>query len=758
MSKKYFLLFLFTGLSFGIFAQNAQIKGKVIAENYPIEGATVQVQKSNNGVVTDVNGNFTIKNLEAGTYTLEVNFIGFERYTQRVTLKANQLLELTIELKSDLMLLEEVVIVDAQSGLNTRTPYSVSKIDAKGIEFKGNPSGVMGIITQDPAVYGAEMGQGIVKPFIRGLGFSRVVTIFQSNKIENHQWGADHGLGLNDLGVASVDIIKGPASILYGSGAIGGVLLIKDDESYLNGSKWTGNFGSTFNSASLGGRFNGSLGKKFDNGIFVAVDAAHESHADYVDGNNRIIGNSRFNTTNFRAHTGIKKDNFSNKLSYTYLEQNLGIISDDEMDDELSLATTRSDRSKQLPLQNVVDHIISYRQQTQHNDWETAVSLSYHMNTRKEIEEAFDAVDLGLHQTHLFYNARVSHQTTSRLSNTIGVQGSFIENRNLVSAGEILLPDSRTKDVGLYWMSGIDWKDFFFQLGARYDNRTVTALADRDQLVDYGFILPGNPANRRLNVDFSGWTGSLGVSRKIDNHHTIKLNLATGFRAPDLAELFSNGPHPGTNRFEVGNANFNREQSFQADVNWIFTSSKFKASLAFFGNLIDQYIFFTDSGETNADGLEIWEFQQTDARLYGTEFQFSYDVFENQRLVLQATANKVVGEDRVNRGYLTFVPANNYMLRADYKPFEGKNWNTFVIWRYVDRQNRPGINEQITPMYALLNAGITNDFKLGANTLAVGLTASNLLNRVYVDHMSILRAFGVHQVGRNIMLNAQYRF
>ncbi|MEI2422086.1 carboxypeptidase-like regulatory domain-containing protein, partial [Arthrospira platensis SPKY2] len=102
MSKKYFLLFLFTGLSFSIFAQNAQIKGKVIAENYPVEGATVQVQKSNNGVVTDVNGNFTIKNLEAGTYTLEVNFIGFERYTQRVTLKANQLLELTIELKSDL--------------------------------------------------------------------------------------------------------------------------------------------------------------------------------------------------------------------------------------------------------------------------------------------------------------------------------------------------------------------------------------------------------------------------------------------------------------------------------------------------------------------------------------------------------------------------------------------------------------------------------------------------------------------------------
>lgn len=758
MPKKYFLTAFFLVFLACAHAQFSEIKGLVTTENYPVEGAAVEIIRLSKGTVTNERGYFELKNLEPGTYVIEVSYIGFEKYSQRIQLRPNQSLELFIDLKSESMLLEEVTIVDAQSGLNTRTPYSVSKLDARGIDFKGNPSGVMGIISQDPAVYGAEMGQGIVKPFIRGLGFSRVVTIFQSNKIENHQWGADHGLGLNDLGISYVDIIKGPASILYGSGAIGGVLLIKDDESYLNTTHWTGNFGSTFNSASLGTRFNASLGKKFDNGFFAAADAARESHADYLDGNGRIIGNSRFNTTNFRAHTGIKKESFSNKFSYTFLEQKLGIIEEDEMDDSATLATTRSDRNMQLPFQNVVDHIITYRQNTQQGDWETALSVSYHMNTRKEIEEDFDDIDLGLHQTHLFYNARVSHQTTDNLQNTLGLQGSFIENRNLAAAGEILLPDSKTRDIGVYWMSGLDWKDYFFQVGVRNDNRVVTALADREQLIDYGFLLPGNPDNRRLTVDFSGWTGSFGVSRKLDQRNTIKLNFATGFRAPDLAELFSNGPHPGTNRFEVGNANFNREQSFQADVNWMYTSPKFKASVAFFGNLVDQFIYFTNSGQVNADGLEIWEFQQTDARLYGTEIQVSYDAFENQRLVFQATANKVVGEDRLNGGFLTFIPANNFLLRADYRPFEGKNYNTFVSWRYVDRQNRPGIGEEMTPMYALLNAGISNDYNFGDNTLSVGITASNLLNRVYVDHMSILRAFGVHQVGRNIMLNAQYRF
>src|SRR5690606_2100779 len=125
-----------------------------------------------------------------------------------------------------------------------------------------------------------ELGPGIVKPFIRGLGFSRVVTLYQNNKLENHQWGQDHGLGLNGLGVRSVDIIKGPASILYGSGAIGGVLIVKDDESYLSSETITGNIGSTFNSTSNGFRTYGSLGKKFHNNLFFGFDAAYENHAD----------------------------------------------------------------------------------------------------------------------------------------------------------------------------------------------------------------------------------------------------------------------------------------------------------------------------------------------------------------------------------------------------------------------------------------------------------------------------------------------
>jgi len=744
--------------SFSLQAQTNKLVGFVYSENTPLELANVTIPSLKIGVSTNAKGEFELNSIPDGTHEIEVSNLGFETIIEKMSFKNGQVIKKRFEMVPSFMSLDEVVVVDIQSGLSTRTPYSIAKIDAKGIEKKGNPSGIMGLVMDDPAVYGAEMGQGIVKPFIRGLGFSRVVTIYQSAKIENHQWGADHGLGLNDLGVGSIDIVKGPASILYGSGALGGVLLVKDDESYFNTRNITGNIGTTFNSVSNGYRTHFSVGKSFDNGFFAAADAAYENHADYKDGSGRLIGNSRYNNSNFRLHTGINKKNFSNKLSYTFLDQRLGIIGDEEMEEGMSMATTRNDRSMQLPFQKVSDHIISYRQTSQHDLWDTALSVSYQINDRQEIEEDFNEVDLGLVQSHLFFNARASHQTTKNFKNTMGVQGSFIHNQNLKEAKEILIPDAKSNDMGIYYMGNLELGDYFLQGGIRYDFRSVTADASAQNLIDYGFILPGNPESRKLTKDFAGFTGSLGVSRKINTENTVKLNVSTGFRAPDLAELFSNGPHPGTNRFEQGNAEFDREQSYQLDVNWLYTSPKFRTSFALFGNSVENFIFFTDTNETTDDGLEIWGFLQTKALLYGTEMQFGYHPFGDNNLSFTATLNIVRGEDVDNNRNLTFIPANNYSFRTDFRPFKGKSTQTFLQLRMVDRQDLPGLNEEVTPMYALLNAGINHEFTVQKQQIVVGLTGNNLLNRTYVDHMSILRAFNVPHAGRNIMLNAQYRF
>lgn len=753
-----FIILFFMAPWKGLFSQEAVISGKVVFEGEPISFVTIGIPGLGIGVATDHFGEFVLQDVPPGEHILHVSRIGYGRQEKHVDVGPGQTVTMEIELKPTNVFLDEVVVVDEQTGLTNRTPHSISRIEAKELTVKGHPSGLVGIVSQVPGVQNADMGQGISKPFIRGLGFSRVVTVFQGNKLENHQWGADHGLGVNDLGVSSVEVVKGPASIFYGSGAIGGVLLVKDDESYLRSKDLTGSAGLTYNSVSAGVRPWISLGKSLENGLFFAADAAVESHADYRDGEKRTIGNSRYNNQTIRLHAGWNSRKFKNKLSYTFLRQNLGIIEADEMVDSLSLATTRHDRKMQLPFQEVSDHVLSYRQNTVHDQFITSLNLSYHVNDRDEIEDEFDVVDLGLRLSHLYYNARLSHKTSEFMESNLGVQGSVRESMNKTTAEEILIPDASVYETGVYYMAGFSLGAYFLQAGLRYDYHIMEARANADHIVDYGYTLPGDPDSQKLTRVFSGWTGSAGFSRSIRKHSLFKVNFSSGFRSPDMAELFSNGHHPGTSRFEVGNASFDREQSYQLDADWLYESPAFRFGSAIFVNTIDNYIYFTGTGQYTDEGLEIWEFHQDNAFLYGGELQVAWTPSIHHDLEVRATSNLVRGINRSNKENLTYIPAGNYCLRIQGKPLVKLGSQAFIKVNYIDRQNRPGPGEESTPGYVLLNAGVTHDLPLNGNTLSLGITGFNLLNNMYTDHMSILRAFNITQTGRNIMGSVRYSF
>lgn len=747
-------------LLFGItgFAQSGQISGEILSEDGPVPFANVYIENLRSGTTTNENGTYSLKNIPRGTHTLQISAVGYETVKKSISILPNQKLQMDFRLEISSSELLEVLIIDEQSGLARRTPYNVSSISMVGIENKGNPNGMMGILREVPGIYGAEFGQGIVKPFIRGLGFSRIVTIYQGNKLENHQWGADHGLGINDLGIKSVDVIKGPASVLYGSGALGGVLLSKDDDFYLNSRKLTGNLGVTYNSISNGIRTIGSLGKSYENNMFFALNAAYETHADYKNGEGRIIGNSRFNTQTIRLHTGIEKDNFQNKLSFTYNNQDLGIISDEEMIPSKSLVTTRIDRDMQIPFQEVEDYLISYNQGTQSESIETFVHLSHHFNDRKEIETEFDMVDLGLMQHHSFYNLRLRFPK-GKIKHSIGTQGSYKQNNNLETAQKFLIPDARTFESGIYYLSSLDLESIFLQGALRYDYRTVTADATSSALVAYDFILPGNPENRKLTKTFSGWTGSLGMTTKLNTKNTLKLNFSTGFRAPDLAELFSNGPHPGTSRFEKGNENFGREQSFQADANYSYRKNDFHGQVSIFGSRINNYIFFASTGEIREeDGLEVWSYLQTNADFYGVEFNLKHSWLENNRLETAISGAIVRASERGTNENLSFIPPNNYNAEISYFTLQDRSLYLFSKLRLIDDQNRTGFNEEKTPGYVLVNLGASKKIHFNKIDMEIGITVYNALNKTYVDHMSILRAFNVSSPGRNLMLNLNWKF
>jgi iron complex outermembrane receptor protein len=589
------------------------------------------------------------------------------------------------------------------------------------------------------------------------VGFSRVVTLFQGNKLENHQWGADHGLGINELGIGRVDIIKGPASLLYGSGAIGGVLLMQDDERLWRETQWRGELGVTLHSNSLGVRPTFRLGRSFSSGFFIGFDAALSSHADYKAGEGRTIGNSRFSNRTLRLHAGFRGTRMNHRFSYTHNHQTLGIVEDSEMEE--SLATSGNDRSKLLPYQTVADHILSYNFKWVNDDWVSNVHFSHHLNTRREIEGAFDEVDLGLIQHHTFYTARLSRSGAEGWQHTLGLQGSRVDNRNMTAALDILIPDALSWENGLFYLGSREWGSYFIQGGLRYDYRKITADASATHLVDYGFILPGNPTDRMLPTSFDGWTGSLGMTRFDSYGGSLRLNLSTGYRAPDLAELFSNGPHPGTNRFEVGNANFEREQSFQIDLNYSITGHRWKGQISGYSNWIEHFTFFKSTGEVRSeDGLTIWAFEQAPALLYGFELEGSYAFLERQNLRTEFSAALFRGERRDLTENLTFIPQDNLRAGLSYSPGRLDKLNFSTYWSYFARQNRPGFEEEATDSYSLLESHIKYKWSWANQNLSLGLSGFNLLDERYVPHMSLLRAFEIPNPGRNLVLNIRFEF
>lgn len=748
------LLIAFPGL---IIAQHHTISGEILGMDEPVPFAQVWLDDSQTYTTTNAQGLFKIPHLPHGKHLLVVSAAGFQPFQMEVILNGSSQLFLTIELAPITEELQTILLESEQIGLQRNTPYNLSLVNLQGMLKENHPNGIMGMLRQQPGVHGAEMGQGIVKPFIRGLGFSRIVSIYQGNKLENHQWGADHGLGINDLGVKAVEVIKGPASVLYGSGALGGVLITKDEDAYRKKDDLSGSLSNSINSLSNGFRTAASLGGKINGDWFAATDLGYEQHADYQSANGRRIGNSRFRAGTIRLHTGLEKENFSNKLSFTYNAQQLGIITDKEMQPEHSLVTDSWDYSMQLPYQEIQDYLLSYNQSTLGKHFDTYLHLSHHFNDRKEIESSLNAVDLGLKQHHSFLNARVSLKT-EMLLHQLGVQGSFIRTENYAEALDLLIPDAQVFETGFFYMGTLHAGPYFLQAALRYDYRKVSAYANKKQFVDYGFTLPGEPQNRQLSKHFSGFTGSVGATRHIGEKHSIKANLATGFRAPDLAELFSNGPHPGTSRFEKGNIGFKREQSYQFDWQYEYQSNSFKAAVSAFGMKLKDYIFFRATGESHPENeLQVWSYSQEDVNFYGIDMETTWKI--NNRFSSKLTGSLVRAQEKQSNEHLNMIPSDNLRMEMTYRVLPDHSLQVSSQWHLVAPQRRTPPTEEVTSGYGLVHLMASKNFSLTKQQfIEVALTLENILDQRYVDHLSLLRPFDIPGTGRNVRAGLKYSF
>lgn len=737
-------------------AQDLKLSGRVIdkTNNSPIPGVTVFIPELNRGAVTDLDGTFTITALPQKNLTVQISFVGYGTIVKKIEAKAN-MDDIVIQLEEDIANMDEVVISGAYVMSKESSPISIEKVGRADILKAPAPS-LMTALTRTPGVSEISLGPGISKPVIRGLSFSRVLSVYQGGRFENQQWGADHGLGLSETGIGNVEMIKGPASLIYGSGAMAGVVnLIEEKDAAVGDVEGDVNLRAYSNSLGL----RSDLGVKgtTTKGLMWSARGAVESHADYLDGDGNAIGNTRFNTQNFKTGVGLQKKWGDTRLRYTYLKQKLGIMEPDILDE---LVTTRGDRKSQVPYQDVTDHFFNSETNVFLGEDKLKATFGYHMNFREEVESGPDVVDLGLKIKNFLYDIKYFKAINPHLEAIVGVQGFYFRNINYANAQEFLIPDATKDDRSLYGLLNYNKDKWVLQGGLRYDYRKVTADASSQHFIDFGFILPGEPEDRKLTRDFSGFTASGGATFRPNNHWRFRANVAQGFRAPDLAELFSNGVHPGTSRFERGNASFQREQNIQTDFGVRYAGKGFALSGEVFYNFIDNYIFFAPTGEMEGD-LDIWEFEQADARLYGTELEFELNPSQAKWLGFTTSYSMVIGQRRDDWSYLPYIPAFRWIQSVDFRLQDMgaiKRPYISVLGSWIFDQNRAAPLEETTPGYYLLGMNVGGNIAVGSNTLDVYLSGTNLLNKTYLDHMSLFRPFGINQTGRNIALNVRIPF
>ena len=732
---KKLIITLILGFSAILSAQNS-VTGKITdTKNQPIIGVSIYAPELHKGTSTDENGKYTLSNIPTGTAKLTFAFTGFATQNKTINvLKKENILDIILE--ETVLHMDEVIVSTAFNKIQSQNVMKVEHSSIKELQQKGTSTLIEGLATI-PGVSQVSTGTSIGKPVIRGLSGNRVLVYSQGVRIENQQFGDEHGLGLNDAGIESVEVIKGPASLLYGSDALGGVLYF-NPEKFANAGTFTTNFSQKFFSNTLGS--NSSLGLKTstENWKFLAR-GTYNTHSDYKVAEGDRVTNTRYNETDFKTGIGYSNSKFSSVFRYNYNDLDLGIP-------EEGIAEQTTNKKTDYPKQGVFNHLLSLNNVFFFEKSKLDVDLGYISNDRSEFEDSQVAI-LHMKLNTFNYDAKYYLPKLGKFESIVGIQGMHQTNKN--SGEEYLIPDATTNDFGFFGTGNYEWKSNVIQAGLRFDNRKITTTAHGISGEEGSF--------EAIDKSFDSFNASLGYKTNLAKDLSLRLNVASGFRAPNLAELTSNGIHEGTNRYEVGNSDLKTEQNVQTDLNLEYKSSHIEFFVNGFYNHINNYIYTSPTGEVIDDNA-VFDYIQNDAKLYGGEIGLHFHPHPLDWLHYETSFETVTGKKQ-NGDYLPLIPANNWnnTIRTEFKI---KNWledgfATLNVSSTFNQNNVSGF-ETKSNGYTLLNLGFGGKVKLGKTVFDLNLNANNLLDKEYTAHLSRLKIDGIPNMGRNIVLGVNF--
>jgi iron complex outermembrane receptor protein len=705
--------------------------------------ANVYFPQLEKGTLTNEDGTFSISNIPSGNYKIIISYVGFETLSQTLNTTSSEVFN--FNLKPSAIEMEEVIISTPFHKLQSENVMRVERETISDLKSKGAINLSDGI-TNISGVESISTGLSVGKPVIRGLSSNRVLVYAQGVRLENQQFGDEHGLGLSDSGIESVEVIKGPASLLYGSDALGGVLYL-NPELYAKDQTTAADFSTRYFSNTKG--YSSNLGFKSSSDQFrFLIRASQSEHSDYETKDYRVT-NSRFREQDLKTGLGYQSSKFKTDFRYNLNLSKIGLP------EELGVQNTN--RTPLEPNQNLTNHILSSKNTWFFNNSRLEANFGYLYNDRKEFEDHHHEEDEeheegeltedeeedeeedeapALHMKLKTFNFDVKYHLPvyGKFETIVGTQGMHQTNNNY--GEELLIPDATTKDAGVFAMSHIHFEDYDVQIGARFDHRSIQV-------------------NNQFTRSFNSFNGSIGAKTTLFNKVITRLNIASGFRAPNLAELASDGTHEGTNRYEIGNSNLKNEQNIQTDLVLEYKNEHFEIFANGFYNHINNYIFLAPDGSF-IDEDPVFNYLQTNAQLYGGEFGVHLHPHPLDWLHLESSFETVTGIQ--NDTNLPLIPANSFKntLRVEFKNKTFYDGFAFFRVQNTFAQNNVSNFETSTDGYTLLSAGFGSSFKVLKNDLELNISGTNLTNQLYINHLSRLKTDGIGNIGRNISIGLKY--
>jgi iron complex outermembrane receptor protein len=759
-------------------------------DNSSITGASIYIPDLKKGTLSDVDGGFTVDKLPRGRFLVQFKFIGYAAVAMLID--TGQPVAVNILLTNSVTELNEIVI----SGISHSTelkknPIPIATLSSDLLNANASTN-IIENVAQEPGVYHVSTGVAVAKPVIRGLGYNRIITLYDGIRQEGQQWGDEHGIEIDEYTVDRVEIIKGAGSLLYGSDGLGGVINFFSANPVAMGSvetrlisNYQSNNGLISNSIVNSGNKNGFY--------WLGRFSQKTAHA-YKNAYDGYVFNSGFDENDFTLSAGLNKSWGFSQVSYSFFHQNIGLVEGerDSAGDFLRPANVNGsvqevpvkhgefeNYSIEIPSQHIDHQRIASITNIYIHDARFQLNLGYQKNVRKEFGDV-----LYPDQPNLYFDLQsASYNLTAFLPPVSGwdfsVSTSGMRQQNFNRGLEFLIPEYRMFDWGTVLFAKKNFKHVDFAGGIRFDHRTLST--------DALFLDASGASTSDINqykkfsagkVSYKNYSASAGLTYEFSKFIAVKFNASRGFRAPNISELTSNGIHEGSLRFEYGNYGLKPETSLQADLGMTFNSPHISAEVSVYRNGINHYIYTRKLLDTNGNDsipdsqnpFPAYTYTQGKARLTGGEFSIDLHPhpldwlhFENALSIVYAT-NQSQSSD--SSKYLPFTPAPRWQSEIRTNTRKWKNFaNMFfkVQFEHYWEQNRVLLEngtETPTPAYGLWNAGFGLDVtgKKEKVLFSFYFTAENVFDKAYQNNLSRLRYAdeneltgrrGVFNMGRN---------